>query len=721
MKQQMNAVKNSPKRWMHALPRGQRGAATILTVLLIGVGLVSVSMGAMHMVRSTQERQLAAHAQVNSQAGVWATVETVRVYLQTLDKDQLTTLAPNQTWTITGNDNLTQQAILVEVIPPVDPKIDYKVRAKLTATDISARSSSSVEVIYSVEPSSDGDMQLSGVLDFYNDLKTTGGITLTAPDGVGLNFNVDGDFSATSAGIHGTGFGNINVTGNILLDSQVAANVIRGRNITLTQAASVKRAEAWGIPKGETGSVGEASDKGKGYTCCGNITIGSWPAIAGMPVAVTAHANGNVDSAAGEVKTIMARKDVKLAGNGSDSVSALGNVHITNWTAKATNVIAGGNLTVSGGVGGSGVTMAAVGIADCPEGNTRGHSIKARLAENLQPNCKGTVDASLAPPLITKVPEVKLIPPVVDSWALKAAANYAIEFTDDKKVRVTVKNVNGIADGDNYYLGHYGKAQMHLCKAVTVTPEGYSTCNTTGTDALAKNASMPFCINHDEDTVCITPDFDKKTLVIKADSTPASMPAGVIWFNGSLNLMGGPFFNTFIATDDITTGGAVNIYSVNYGSDYLINGSSDAVCKNQRGASIFAAYTSKYPTNFCSSTLEFVPQAIGNIALVAGGYNPATPDTFTGGNVTLTALSNIYGTLVAGNILKTSGSATIYGYISAAGLNQDPTEINTLTAALNVDLTKKPAAYTPDKIPGTDGGGASSSVSTATVLWSRYL
>lgn len=719
MKLQMNTMKGWSKHWIPA-PRYERGAATILVVLLIGVGLVSASLGTMHMVRSTQERQMAAHAQVNSQAGVWATVEAVRAYLQTLNKAQLTTLATHQVWTITGTDNLTQQAILTEIVPPVSPAVAYKVKAQLTATDTAAKSSSSLEVVYSVEPSSDGSTTLSGVLDFYNDLKATGGISLTAPAGQGLDFNVDGDFTATSAGISGTGFRNISVTGNILLDSQVAANIVRGRNIKLIQSASVTRAEAWGFPKGEPGSVGDETDKGKGPTCCGNITIESWPMTSGVPVVDTAHANGNVVSTAGEVKTIMARKDVKLAGKGSDSVGALGSVQISSWTDKAKSVIAGGNLTVSAGVGGTGSTLAAVGIADCPAGNP-GHLIKAKLAANLQANCKGTVDAAIVAPLISKVPQVKLIQPVVDAWALKAAANYAIEFTSDKKVKVTVRNVNGIADGDNYYLGHYGKAQIHLCKEVTVV-NGVSTCATTGVNALAKADSMPFCINYNEDTTCISYDFDKKVLQIKADATPAAMPAGVIWFDGSLSLMGGPFFNTFIATQNITTSGAVDVYSVNYGSDYLINGSSDAICKNQRASTKFADYTSRYPTNFCSSTLEFIPQTIGNIALIAGGYDPAPPHAFTGGNITFTAKSTIHGTVVAGNILKTSGATTVYGYITAAGLYQDPSEINSFNAKLDVDLTKRPAAYTPDKIPDTDnGGGAGGNVTTVSVLWSRYL
>ena len=166
MKQQKNTAKRSVARWL-PLPRYERGAATILTVVLIGIGLVSASLGAMHSVRSTQERQLAAHAQVNAQSGVWATVEVVRAYLQTLNKDQLTTLALNQIWTISGNTDLAQQAVLLTLTPPVAPALDYKLTARLTATDTAARSSSSLEVVYSVTPASaGGNAQLNGVLDF---------------------------------------------------------------------------------------------------------------------------------------------------------------------------------------------------------------------------------------------------------------------------------------------------------------------------------------------------------------------------------------------------------------------------------------------------------------------------------------------------------------------------------------------------------------------------
>lgn len=700
----------------------QKGVATILVILMIGVGVVAVSVGTLHTMRNTQERQLVAQSQVNAQAGAWAAVEAVRKVLGTLNSQQLAALTENSTWVINpGIEKLALSALIKSVELPSGTAVDYKVTAEVSAVAEVGQSSSTIEVVYAVTPAGgDGSINLSGVLDFYNDLKTTGGITLEAQGQQGLDFNVDGDFTATSAGISGSGFRNISVTGNISLDSQVAADVIRGRNIKLIQSATAVRAEAWGLPSGEQGSTGSETS-GKGFTCCGNITIESYPK-ADQPSRVvvgTAHANGNVVSKGAVVTNILARRDVDISGEGSDDVTAVGNVSITNWTAKLLNVFTGGNFTKSGGVGSTGSVFSVAGVADCPSGldSQKNQTIKIKSAANLRANCQGTVDAAITVPQVDKVAEVKLKAPVVDAHQLKAGANYAVEFTTDGKVKVTVKNVNGIAN-DIYYLGNYGRRQLHLCKAVTLDANGKSVCDTSATPEA--NA-MPFCINRDADTECITYDSANKIFSIKADSIPAAMPAGVIWVDGTIRLAGGPFFNTFIATRNIETYGALTLYSVNYGSDYDINGSSDAVCKNQRGTSTFAVYTARYPSNFCSNTLAFQAQTIGNIGLLAGSFDPASPQTYVGGNINLTASTTIYGTVVAGNILDTSGATTVYGYITAAGLSQSKTDANDLIAKLTVDLTKRPAAYNPDKVPNTDTSGGGSTLPESKVLWTRYL
>lgn len=712
MKQQTIVKGRLPVNWI-SMPLYERGAATILTILLIGMGLISVSLGAMHVVRSTQERQLAAHAQVNAQAGVWAAVEAVRVNLQSLTKDQLTTLAYPQTWTITGSDSLTQQANITDVDPPISPAVDFKITAVITARDTAAKASSSVEVVYSVEPGIvGGPLTLSGVLDFYNDLTATGGITLNAPGNQGLDFNVDGNFTAKSAGISGTGFRHINVTGNIELNSQVSAQILRGRNITLDQAASATSIEAWGFPKGHELSVGDETDDKKTSTCCGNITVKAWPTrkpgeTVDPDIVTTAKANGSVNSTAGRVDTILARRDVTVAGKGAGTVKAVGNVTL-NSPENIGDVLAGGNLSIQANNKSTGV-KAALGKVTCPGGNPENmHVIKATSAENLDPNCKGTADSTITPPTITPVEQVKLVRPTIDAWALKESANYAIEYAPNGTLSIKVKNVNGIANGD-YFLGHYGKEQWHICSSV----EPLNHQCTTGEESTA----TPFCINSNEYTSCFSADKNKKTLDIKADSTPAGLLPGVIWFNGTLNLAGGPFFNTFIATEDIVTYGKFKVYSVNYASRYLPEGNSDAICKNQTA---IPKFDGRYPSNFCSESLEFIAHPLGNIGLLAGGYSQSTPSTYVGGKITLGNDTNIYGTVVAGNILEASGASHIYGYVSAAGLKGLETEENKMTAEVKIDLSQKHPNYTPEKIPNTSNNGGVSSPATAVVLWSRY-
>jgi hypothetical protein len=703
MKSQINAMRRLTGRWI-PMPRYERGAATILTVLLIGVGLVSASLGAMHAVRSTQERQLAAHAQVNAQSGVWATVEVVRAYLQTLNKDQLTKLSLNQVWTITGNDNLTQQAILVDIDPPVEPAIDYKVSARLTATDIAARSSSSLEVVYSVTPANPGgNVALNGVLDFYNDLNLGGGITLNVPDGA--NFNVDGDFTAGSVGITGEGLAKVAVTGNVTIGSNVDAEELWGRNITITGGATAAHIYAFGTPIAE-GGVGSETSKSKTDTCCGNITTSG-----GVTGIQTMNANGNVNSGGNgfAAQVINARGSVTLSGGGSNhgTINAGGNVTAVNGTSVV-GIATRGDVTLGGNLVSA---LTAIGSVTCTVnwqtfpsikagGTVTGCNTASGIQQNLNP--KPVVG------IMEKLPPVKLVQPKVDAWMLRPSANYAMEF-EGNKVKVTVNNIQGMTNG-TYYIGTYdGKSREYLCSVVDA--------NNRCTSPAAKTDAKPFCNGNGggEFTGCWT--FNKTPGQESWSVTGQSLPPGVMWFKGNLTLNGGNYYNTFVATGNVTTSGQLTTYAINYAG-------YDPICDNKfvkNGSTDFAGMK---PTNFCQGT-TFKPSALGNIGILAGGYDPgnsanATTNTqYSGGLINLGAENSIYGTVLSGDILRTGGSTKIYGYISAAGL-QLSEDINNLGGSTTVDLMNLPEGYNPNEIPNMDDsvGGTES---TAIVLWSRYL
>ncbi|MBP9940627.1 MAG: hypothetical protein KBF33_04420 [Comamonas sp.] len=67
-----------------AAPAVQRGMATVLIILLMGTGLTASVLGAAHYLRSTQDQNIASHAQTQAQMNAWSAVEIVRNYLTQL-------------------------------------------------------------------------------------------------------------------------------------------------------------------------------------------------------------------------------------------------------------------------------------------------------------------------------------------------------------------------------------------------------------------------------------------------------------------------------------------------------------------------------------------------------------------------------------------------------------------------------------------------------------
>lgn len=707
MTSSITVLKRVSRRLSAVSMRRQRGVATILVILMIGVGLVSVSLGTLHTVRSTQERQLVAHAQVNAQAGVWAAVDVVRQYLQTLSAIQLGGLDINQPWAITGTEGLAQSVTIVNVTPPVAPAITYRITAHVKATAVAAQSSSVVEVVYEVTPgSAPQQFELNGVLDFYNDLNVGGNITLNVPGGA--NFNVDGDFTAQSASVSGIGLGRLAVTGDVELGSAVDAAEIWGRNITLKGSAAVKQAYAFGTPIDEGGTVAGGNIIAKAATCCGNFTMSGGTSAEGV------HANGNVDMKGNGVPLVEARGNVDVTNTvPSGVIKARKNLTARGWD-NTTSYEAGGDIFL---VGGSvAAQVSATGNITCNNSWQSYPSLRAGGAiSNCNPGAPSKNHPNLNPAPIfvpmPKLPPVTLTRPVVDAWPLRSAANYAFEF-NGTHLTVVVSNVNGIANGTYYVKGTSNNPREYLCKAVA--------------GGFCSEPVIQLCNGYSANNGCFSTATTNgvTTLTIAGKS----MPPGVVWFNGNLMLSNGIYYNTFVATGNIATGGSFVSYALNYAAAYKASPSDttrkNAVCKNEFDTSVKSNdFATLYPTNYCGSDGKYTPNALGNIGLLAGGYNPAVnPNTnliYSGGFIELGASNSIYGTVVAGNLLKTGGSTKVYGYISAAGLQVSDGD-NNLGGSTTVDVTNLPEGYKPNEIPDMSGGAAGV-LAEARVLWSRYL
>ncbi|MDZ4262820.1 MAG: hypothetical protein U1B30_10890 [Pseudomonadota bacterium] len=673
----------------------QRGAATILVISMIGIGLVAVSLGTLHTVRGTQERQLAAHAQINAQAAVWATVDVARQYLQSLTPEQLAGLTLNSPWTIGGSDALAQSVSIVGVTPPAGADAAYRITAHVAARAIAAQSSSAVEVVYEVTPAVGGsNVLLNGVLDFYNDLSLSGGIVMKVPGGA--NINVDGDFDATGSvvGMNGFGLGTIAVTGSVSVASDIAAQELRGKNVSITGGSTAKRIYAFGDP--------DAADPDD---CCGNVTM------TGGTGAELIQANGSVTLGGGDVlATVDALRDITVnrggskqgtltagrdiyveAGNSIVATRSVGNTSI-NSNTDIPDILAKGNVTCSPGLSWKVFP-----------------SITAGGAIN---NCKpgATFAANKAPApvigLMSKVPKVVMSQPVVDAWAVRATANYIFEYKDGSK-KVKVQNVNGIPNGE-YYLSTYSGTndREYLCTAIDAATKK---CSNPASASAAKTICNGFSVQN----ACFGYDTNIRQWTIRGKN----LAPGVVWFEGSVDIGSGEYYNTFVASENISSSGSLKVYSLNQ-AGYA------PVCNNQFLTNSTSAFSGLYPSNFCNiSAGKMIPNSLGNIALLAGGYDPddnpgGTKSVYTGGYVTLKAGNYIYGTVLAGNLLGTSGSTYIYGYVSASGLKNLEAEENTLGGSTTIDLTGIPKGADPGEVPDMSGTPAQSS---SVVLWSRYL
>ncbi len=758
--------------------RKQTGVATILVILMVGVGLVAVSVGTMHTMRNSQERQLVAHSQVNAQAGAWAAVEAVRKLLGTLTAEQLAGLVKNNEWTIsgTGVEGLTQMAVVTDITPPASSsEKDYKIKAQISSVATAGQSSSTIEVVYEVRPgATPTPFELTGVLDFYNDLEMSGEMNLKSPD-AGLSFNVDGDFNATSLSITGSGLKKMAVTGNITVGSNIKVEELWAKNVTIVGGASATKVFAFGDP--------DATDD----TCCGNVRMTGGTGVTQI------NANGSVDSGGGGVDEINARRNISITrggsnhkrltaggtvtntsgGNITEFIKSIGNVTLSGVTMTGSpGVLSKGNVTNSGSAtvskitalgtvtvnangtvdnikSGSNIfltnvgtkTVEAVGDVICTLGYTEYLNIKAGgMIKDCKPSSVttiypgwssgGKVDTPVVDITIPeKVPPITLDQPKVNAWLLRSEANYALEINADGLPQVTVKSVKGVADGA-YFLRAVqgsGTSREFLCKTLTSDK----------TLCAAKSDSNPvhaFCYGESDKNSCISftvadgTSIDAKGEKIRDKFTIGgkTLVPGVVWIKGDVVLNNGTYYNTIIATGNVSTSGAVVSYALNYAAAYekLSSGSSkNAVCKlDYANTAAAKAFEGQYPTNYCVGD-KYTSSPVGNIGILAGGYNTADASAgslYSGGYINLAASNAIYGTVVSGNILETGGSTHVYGYISAAGLKQNEDEKNKLTQSTTVDLTNLPEGYDPTKIPDMSGG-SSGTTAKSEVLWSRYL
>ena len=128
------------------------------------------------------------------------------------------------------------------------------------------------------------------------------------------------------------------------------------------------------------------------------------------------------------------------------------------------------------------------------------------------------------------------------------------------------------------------------------------------------------------------------------------------------------------------------------------------------------------PTNLWDmEERKYLPTSTGNAGLVAGGYDPSGDGSYSGGDISLSASSEVWGQVLAGDVIATGGGTVIHGAITSGALGDgyvDGKEGNNLNGSTTVEVEESDT-YDGDEITDTSGD-PSYSGNEVNVVWTRY-
>lgn len=651
-------------------PIAQQGIATILIIVMIGLGMTVGALSAVYSVKGNQELQVAGHAQTHAQSGAWAGAEAFRRYL-----DKLSIESPQALASLSGDLPINMAglgtSLLAHIVSSTAAVDGYDIVVNIRSEDQAAKSVSTLQVTYRVASASCSDtVNLKATLDFYDNLELSGDVDVHVTPGNDASFYVDGDVNMTSISV--SGIHSLHATGDMTLGSGISLPEARTNgDLTLEGNAS----------------VGSASVIGR-LTTSGNASVID-----------TAYVNDRITHSGGASGDLYSLSDIIMASwSGAGLLNAKGDISLN--AGSSGNVEAKGDISVTEWLPSIGKIVSEMNVNCRTPSWPNYESIEAAGALN---NCNGhkaTAGASVNVSNMAILHPFSMEPITINAWPLKKDANYIFEW--DGKIKVTVRNIHSIADG-SYYIGRHAASghQGFLCK------ETSPASNCIG-EPIAK-----ICNGHSAYNKCFN--YIPATSEWSVDGK--NMAPGVVWFEGDLTLGNGEYYNTFLVTGDINTAGAHKTMAINFAG-------YDVICDNKFLQNSLSNFMGLHPTNFCDKTTRsFISHSIGNIGLLAGGPHPST-NTYEGGNINLGASNVISGTVLAGNYFTSGGDTTVRGYITASALSGEGGNGNKLGASTTIDLSNLPSTYDPSSVTRMtpDGEACSSPNQNSTqTLWTRYL
>lgn len=669
-------------------PNTQSGFATVLVVLLVGLAVAASALGTAYYINTSQRTLVSSHALTNAQSGAWSGVEIFRKYLLSREETDLTKLnGQNLVLNVQGGKELKINNI-TSTQTSTAPNI-YRVTAKVQNISDNSAASSTIQVVYEISftndnPNNNGNSgnvtTFPSAMNFYGDLDANGGITISNA-GDRAVVNVAGSFS-TGSGLTGIKelkvMGDVNISGGGITGLE---NIYSNGNVTLDSSGTVNLVSAKGQVK-TSGSVSAKNIYADGdviYDSSGNSnSIDSKGSI-------TVSRNATVNQATAGVNILLSNGTIN---------NSLANANFINKTwNKILSAKSGGTFTCVSTNWSEFNSLAAVSFASCPT-NTKMTTLAAGTQVAFPTGALATVSMTQKP--------------LINALSYESQANYVFSVNAQNQIMVYVRSVNGVTEGS-----------YHLAKTKITTTKGKKTDTADSWGYLCKTVdSNNFC------TSDVVANFaNQKTYVNEiitysngvwtiSDNQQEvnSFAGGILFFKGSLNLSMGKYVNTFISTGNIAYGGSITLTAPNFAD-------ASQTC----GSTYYSI-----PSNLCSSTTALSYASLGNIALLAGScMDSSTPDTcsatYVGGDISFGQSATVYGNIIAGNKITTSGNTNVKGSMLAAALGQNSG--STFGGGTTIDMNGLGEDKTTITVPSNeeDDNQSESTTERVKIKWARYI
>ncbi len=736
----------------------QQGIATVLIVLLVGVALTASTLGIVHSVKATQQKQVSSHAATNAQGAAWMLAEATRLYLSNKDATTLSNkIAQPLPYTLHNEyAHLRSSSITINHInDPSSTGIGIDIDVSIVAIDTTSQATSILDLTYNSRPPVPRSCPNSDTLHLKGDL-TDDSIDLYL-SGTNTSITVDGSIGNPTAGSSIHGVSSIKATGDIYLQGT-------GNNdtIDIIKANGDVRIEASAriitIQAGKDVTIKDFTNPRIDYILAmGDIRYGS----------------------SATAKKLQAHNDVTINNGNVEEIISGNNTLITQYNAFVNTIYSYNDIEFERDLKSDNAT--AVNAIKCGQ---NGRTFSLLIAGEQIDNCNAANNAQNignGPAVRASLSAIDTYTPVdvppsliADADQYLQDANYAFTYdATSQQIKVKVKKVHGIADGD--YILFTGKPSdgneinlntLHI-EGAAPSKNDPTLCNSFGRDAnsaciqflpnlrittdpnqnlkptLANNTELtadPNQVPDDQRTV-LAKDAPDGIWVITTNAT--RLPPGVMYFDRDLRVLAGAdsrFINSFLVAGDAQVFGDMTLMAPvhapvealcgneNYTLNFIETGDKIDRTISTTGGTRFKTTASTqypYPTQYCLSATQATATPKEDLpfpahfAFMVGQQNDAdTPKpTYQGGDFYVQSSLKVFGRIVAGNAVKVIRGANfqLLGNISSEARRETTLVTqNFLQGTIKVN----------DKHVITSGGNpqdCKNQRASTSVLWSRYL